>query len=485
MEMATPIKPLAMDTATPTSLSPASSTGSPPDDTPLAIDPQSSPILRQVYVEGIPEQLGSNSSSPETSQQPKQDSHQKQSTPQHQPFCDTDSFDSLLSSLDEADQLSLADDESFYFTPLEEPPNDRMDRLRRELKLRSELLEYLARDHPPAYAEKLVAQEQVVQQMTIRAAQIKETERQRRRAERRGTTVAPKELFQPTLAVSPSKLFPLSYWDFEWYHGLPALASLLLACVAHAALYELVWAVVLVCLQPFLSYRIQTDDANRILDAGHQSAEDIGYGVVLVLGLLLARCSGLLFSFGNGHREIHTKHQFDSTWSQWLQNTRNGRRVKGFLDVLSFYLVFVAVMYFLGRFALCVDQRSTILENMPSNSNIRQTPLHSAKRNLAESCMAEEASSSSSSDSDDEEDPCDTFGDLDAFGNRIVWQGGHEDEAYLYEHLSASVYHQFFGHGYRAALFDLPHQLFFNFACSAMAIYTLRRYFGCSFWEDC
>ena len=129
----------------------------------------------------------------------------------------------------------------------------------------------------------------VVQQMTIRAAQIKETERQRRRAERRGRTVAPKELFQPTLAVSPSKLLPLSYWDFEWYHGLPALASLILACVAHAALYELVWAVVLACLHPFVNYRILIDNEDRILDSGHESIEDIGYGVVLVLGLVLAR----------------------------------------------------------------------------------------------------------------------------------------------------------------------------------------------------
>jgi len=113
--------------------------------------------------------------------------------------------------------------------------------------------------------------------------------------------------------------------------------------------------------------------------------------------------------------------------------------------------------------------------------------------------------SSSDSDSDDDDDKTDIIAnnnknqeiefvlsecddddheDEDDFGNPIIYAGGSEDEEYLYHHLSASAYHQFWGYGYRAALFDLPHQLLFNFCCSVVAMYALKRYFGCSIWED-
>jgi hypothetical protein len=169
---------------------------------------------------------------------------------------------------------------------------------------------------------------------------------------------------------------------------------------------------------------------------------------------------------------------WESPWAQWLKGTKKGRRVKGFLDVLSFYLCFVAVMYFMGRLARVFDQRSLILENMPSSISNNGSRLL-LKNTLLETCAIEPNDLSSSDDSDDEEEE-----DEDEFGNKIIWEFGQEDEAYLYQRLSASAYHQVFGQGYRAALFDLPHQLFYNLAFSAVAIYTLRRYFGCSFWDD-
>jgi hypothetical protein len=141
-EMATPHKPAQ----SPSSISPNSSSSTSLVETPEAADPSprsSFPQHHKVYLEGIPEQLGKQARQP----------------PQH--VLDNQSYDSLLTSLEEEDQLSLADEESFYFTPLEEAPVHRLDRVKRELKVRAELLDYVSQELPQAQQEELRAQEQV------------------------------------------------------------------------------------------------------------------------------------------------------------------------------------------------------------------------------------------------------------------------------------------------------------------------------------
>lgn len=513
--------------ATPTSTSPCSCSLPEHDgvdlDTPIAVEPspESSLVRHKVILEGIPRHMGSSCTPPLKAAVVA--AQQRARSPQRLSF-DNNSYDSLLSSLDEVDELSLEEDEdSFYFSPMEEPPLDRIERLKRELELRSELLQYLAKGQPAAYVEQLAVQEKAVQQMTLQTAQIKETERLRKRAERRrqrreslpnsfensaGNTptsaseseMAPKSLFPmpTTIPMSPLPVLSLSsYFDFERFHGFPATASFLLACVAHAALYELVLAMVLACIQPFLHCRQIRDDDDRIIDMGHQGVEDMCYLAVLSVGLLLARCSGLLFSFDETQNtEPHLDPtRIDGSWAQWLYQSKTGRRVKGCLDVLSFYLCFVAMMYFLGRFAFCVDQRESFFQHMPSsannstrtllpNPNFRETP-ETIGNGMCPLDMEDILLPSDSSEEDDGEDwdlpPC---GEIDDYGNDIVFDAGIEDEAYLFEKLSASAYQQFWGVGHRAAILGLPRQVLYNLTCSIVAICTLKRYFGCSFWKD-
>lgn len=512
--------------ATPTSLSPCSCSLPEHDgvdlDTPIAVDPEPESRVHKVILEGIPQHMGS-SSTPPTSKAAAAAAQKSASSPPRLSF-DNKSYDSLLSSLDEVDELSLEEDEdSFYFSPMEEPPLDRIERLKRELDLRRELLQYLAKGQPAAYVEQLAIQEQAVQQMTLQTAQIKESERLRRRSERRRqrreslpnsfensasntptstseSGMAPKSLFPmpSTMSMTPLPVLSLSsYWDFERFHALPAQASFLLACVAHAALYELVLAMVLACIQPFLHCRQIRDADDRIVDLGHQGVEDLCYAAVLFAGLVLARCSGLLFSFDETQ---NTKpHQdptrVDRSWAQWLHHSKMGRRVKGCLDVFSFYVCFVAMTYFLGKFAWCVDQRETFFQEMPSsannstrtllpNPNYRVTP-ETIGNGICPLDVEDILFPTDSSDDDDGEDwDLPQCGDIDDYGNRIIFDAGIEDEAYLFEKLSASAYQQFWGVGHRAAILGLPRQVLYNLTCSVVAIYTLKRYFGCSFWED-
>lgn len=662
-------------------------------DTPAAAEP--SPLAfsenKVVYLEGIPEHLGRQRRQEQQQQQHQNEAttqepteNNKQPSPPPPAGFDDHSLESVLSSLEDAEAVSL--DESYYFTPVEQKPLSRIGKLQRELQLRSELLGYLSIGQPAAHIEALAQEEATVAEWTLACAVQREADRAQRKLERRRLrqlqkqeqqdkndvnessndetspapplstpnqnfigrrptaqeAVKPKSLFEPSptkpqqqlqqhqvsvedaatppLAEAPSSdhssstppssrapatvapttiasaiptLSLFSYWQFEWYHGLPAVVSLLLTCVAHAALYELILAVVLAGMQPFLSYRILTDIDDNILEAAPGSArvEDICYGVVLAVGLAIARASGLLFSFSKANeddddgeengsdkaadddskdnedkdkaasssssptpitiepaaetitspKERHLDpRRIDSRWAKWMYYSKAGRVVKGMLDIVGFYLCFVAIMYFLGRFSLCVDQSDSILAGMPSYAHQQQhdalesalqlSPssnrdatfsIHRAmdvdgtcpsnvKDILLPSMMedanddSESSSSSSSSDDDDSDDETEDNGDnqqqlfyhewdlpecgdedqVDDHGNDIIYESGHEDEAYLFQHLSASTYHQFFGHGYRAAMFDLPHQLFFNLAWSVVAIYTLKRYFGCSFWED-
>ena len=630
-------------------------------DTPLAVEPSPAPTSafeKVIYLEGIPEHVGQHHRQKESScrNNQRQTSLQQQEQllyPPPPPDFDDHSLDSVLSSLEDAEAISL--DESYYFTPVEEKPTSRISKVKLELQLRSELLEYLVKGQPPSFVEQLMREEATVQEWTLACAEQRDHERAQRRMERRRQrqmqqqqehqekspvpsptgephseaigrrptaqeAVIPKSLVfgpsptksakeRPTDPLSPPNmsmataetatynntpsqqgrqptLSLYSYWDFEKHHGIPAVLSLILSCVAHVAIYELVLAVVLAAMQPFLHYRLLHDSEDNILEApdGSVWVENVCYGIVLLAGLVISRMSGLLFSFskkdsegadqddsdsddGNNNQEDNDggdtpsnetppvvispseRHldprRVDREWSTWMHYNKTGRFVKGIMDIMGFYLCFVAVMYFLGRFALVFDQRASILEGMPSNiqrtmgidnqhrqcailpsnslapmdlpffdmhvtwtasvdAHTGTCPSHVSNvllPGMKETGGNFESSSSSSSSDDDEDDsddeeegkrqvgrwdlpPCGDALEEDAFGNDIIEDLGSEDEAYLFQRFSASTYHQFFGHGYRAAMFDLPHQFFYNLACSVVAIYTLKRYFGCSFWED-
>lgn len=332
----------------------------------------------------------------------------------------------------------------------------------------------------------------------------------------------------------------MEWLSFERYNAVPALICLLLSCLAHAALYELCLTIVMtLVIQPFVQYRVLTDSEDRILEQSVHNlhVEDGCYWLVFVVAVFIARISGLLYSYmGDEYApEPGQPNRIDQKWSYWLHYTKRGRRVKGFLDVTAFYLSFVATMYFLNRFAVLVDQRDELVQHMPSNNNYnilvdnnnhhRHHPLNSANEgHIASTMMTEQQGSTfidgfcpahwkdillpmdrendtiiwdisdciiiAENDNDDEENEReDESNDEDdnngvaALQDHFIYECGQEDEAYLYDKLSASAYHQFWGYGYRAALFDLPHLLLFNAALSVMAIYTLKKYFGCSFWE--
>jgi len=507
-----------------------------------------------VYLEGIPEHLHS---------------HRQQSPalPKAPTGFDDQSLESIMSSLEDAELISL-DDDSYYFTPCEERPCTRMEKLKRELNLRSELLEYLNKGQSAEFAGRLVKEEEMVQAWTLQCAQEKEDKRKQQKAERRRQrhlkkqqearclsdsaissasnnmnnnwpshtdrrptaqeAMAPRSLFdassinsrqhseQETSATTPVASSHLTssatrwsvYWSFEWHYGMPALVSFLLNCVTHAALYELVLSIVMRVQQPWLDYRVLVDDNNdSLLEPNPENihVEDLCYGIVLVLGLILARASGLLFSFSkqgdqsddddereedrvgsssqsNDHVRMYCPEEchldprrIDRQWAQWTRFNKKGRLVKGLLDVVAFYLCFVSVMYFLGRVSLCFDQRSSILEGLPSRQFSRLKDSEDEEHYDGVSTLSYYEWDSSRCRGESYED---------SQGNAIVFESGPEDEAYLFEKLSTSAYQQFWGRGYRAAMFDLKHQLSFNFACCVISMYTLRRYFGCSFWED-
>ena len=441
-------------------------------DTPVAVEPslnlESASFEKIIYLEGIPEHLGHHRECQTSQQSTHQHQHKEATYPPPPSDFDDYSLDSMLSSLDEAEELSL--DESYYFTPIEEKPINRVSKVKVELQLRSELLEYLVKGQPPSYVEQLMREEATVQEWTLACAEQRDYERTQRRMERRrqrqslqqeeqgnpvtGPLVNPSQernfsgrrptaqesVVPKSLVFGPSPTKPLSqqttgasatpsnvplsknyspsmasmeqlkdydqhqkqpslysYWDFEKYHGIPAVLSLVLSCVAHVAMYELVLAVALRAMQPFLQYRLLFDGEDNILEAtdGNIWVENVGYGVVLSVGLVISRMSGLLFSFSKRERETDEEEsdsddgdkngkkrtrvtvlknetppfvtnfserhldprRVDREWSQWMHYNKTGRCVKGIMDVIGFYLCFVAIMYFLGRFAPYLERR--------------------------------------------------------------------------------------------------------------------------------
>lgn len=164
--------------------------------------------------------------------------------------------------------------------------------------------------------------------------------------------------------VEVSKKQLVSKWrthlQFEFKYSIPGIGALLLYCLAHASTYELVSNVV---------YEIVESDTQII-----PINKTVVYTTLLLTGCCIARCTGLIWDFVGPIQfrsvkfDLHNRLRLQM-WDAKLLHILNDRIpfvVKGILDTLAFYLIYISMAHYISRLAVFCDQRSDILSKMPS-----------------------------------------------------------------------------------------------------------------------
>lgn len=260
---------------------------------------------------------------------------------------------------------------------------------------------------------------------------------------------------------------------FEVQHSLRGVVAMILYCVAHAATYELV---------SNLAYEA-VEKAPDYQDAKTSSQPWGLYTAMLILGCLLARVSGNVWNYASplNYKQVklvyHNRIRLgakDARFLHWVQ--QKGEGLLGAINLVSFYLCYIAVFFFVGQVAMLCDQRQDILSNLPST--LYQQRIAASEGNALDwMCPAEDydwaedswlAANNTVEKEEQSGIPLDTF--------------GPEDDLYFFKALSRNSYDNFFGQDYETPLFDSTHQILFFASVAAMAIYTLKSCLGYSFW---
>jgi hypothetical protein len=256
--------------------------------------------------------------------------------------------------------------------------------------------------------------------------------------------------------LSPPKISWKEAWQFEVQHSLPGVAAMTLYCVAHAATYEFV--------------------SNLAYGAVEWAPDEPGkyskpwglYTAMLLLGCVLARFSGTVWYFSTPlayqrvklvyHNRIRLGAK-DARCLHWLQ--QHCQEILGMVNLVSYYLCYIAVVFFVGQFAMLCDQREDILAGLPSTLYRKALGGESAPSQLLEQNVSARLVPLESDD-------------LAIFGP--------EDDLYFFRTLSSNSYDNFFGQDYETALFDSTHHILFFASLAAAVIFTLKASLGYSFW---
>ena len=263
-------------------------------------------------------------------------------------------------------------------------------------------------------------------------------------------------------------------WNFELRQSLPGAVAMLLYCIAHASTYELV---------SNLAYEAVERGPGEDGTYGHPWRL---YSVMLILGCLLARFSGLVWNFAGPlayervkliyHNRIRLGAR-DARWLHWLND--RGDDAVGAVHLVAFYLCYISVVFFVGQLAMRFDQREDILGQLPSllyKNKLAAIVEGAANVNVSDNHMAGAFLRNGSAGIGD-------WVSLNCLEGREELEiFGPEDDLYFFRTLSKNSYDHFFGQEFETALFDSTHQIFFYATLDATTIFALKRYLGFSFW---
>jgi hypothetical protein len=268
--------------------------------------------------------------------------------------------------------------------------------------------------------------------------------------------------------------------EFEVQQSLPGIGALILYCVAHVSTYEVVTNLV------YQVVYAQGDDPT--------DAKTRVFVVILALGCLLARFSGLVWEFVCNKAYSRVKWIYhnrlwcgamDAKALYWLQDKEPlGEFSVGCLQTIAYFMCYIAVTHFVSALAVHFDQRDEIISQLPSTL-YGQALKGMAKNTVLLTCPALDHSPNALFGSSNQTPPpfswdplaCHDYShadEMEAFGP--------EDDFFLYGHLSRNSYEHFFGIGYEAPLFDSLHYMRFYAALAMTTIVTLKVCFKFSFW---
>lgn len=261
---------------------------------------------------------------------------------------------------------------------------------------------------------------------------------------------------------------------FEFYHTIPGLATLVLYCLAHLSIYELLNNV-------FLEATKYTENQRLVYTAT--------FGVCLFLSRLTGGIWGWVKddTYAAVKFDMHNRLRLRELDARILRWFRRHSVIKCVVDIIALYLCFMTVSYFLqyGVIPTILDARDEVLNSLPSSSH------DFCKTRLQEILGDGISVSCSNIDLSEYKDENACFDD----SNTIVEGGPYcydsvelaealteEDEQYVLSKISVSSYYAFIGDG-RAAL-TRPGSLILFFATTTLlSIGALFWCFEFQFWD--
>lgn len=143
---------------------------------------------------------------------------------------------------------------------------------------------------------------------------------------------------------------------FEFYHTSGGFVTLVLYCLAHISLYELVSNIFLECTR----YT--------------QQSQQVVYSAVFAFALILSRLSGGIFAWVGEDTytsikfDVHNRLRLGDVDVLIMRWFRRHRAIKHTCDIVSLYLCFMSVSYFVQYWMVTtlLDARDDILSRLPS-----------------------------------------------------------------------------------------------------------------------
>eukprot|EP00563_Minutocellus_polymorphus_P007413 CAMPEP_0181032738 /NCGR_PEP_ID=MMETSP1070-20121207/6893_1 /TAXON_ID=265543 /ORGANISM="Minutocellus polymorphus, Strain NH13" /LENGTH=492 /DNA_ID=CAMNT_0023110137 /DNA_START=150 /DNA_END=1625 /DNA_ORIENTATION=+ len=390
---------------------------------------------------------------------------------------------SVLSSDDDGDD----NDGRCHSSDNDEDLTDLEDRMKRKFAGRDKLLKTIARKNKGnrAYVDFLRRNEADVRAEAMKILEEKKQMQKRRRKQRRENNnnsasiegCAVGDSTKCTKSPSPSpftKAMVARLVRFEFYHTSGGFVTLFLYCFAHISVYELMSNIFLECTRHT------------------QQSQQMVYTLVLVFALILSRLSGGIFvwvaedTYASVKFDVHNRLRladFDVLILRWF---RRHPAIKYASDIVSLYLCFMSVSYFLQYWVLptLLDTRDEILSSLPSMQfDFCRTRLQEMLGDgLSSSCSSidlsefiEERVCFDDSNTVSESGPY--CYDATELGKVLT----EEDWEFFAREVSVSSMYSFVGDS-QTALTRPAGVIFFYAACAAFSITFLAKFYKFRFW---
>lgn len=255
--------------------------------------------------------------------------------------------------------------------------------------------------------------------------------------------------------------------QFERFHTLPGVTTLIAYAVAHCSCYE------------FFYY------CHLLITLSVQNRHAL-YAATFFIGVLLTRISGSVWNWLSCDRyegakfDMHNKIRLGHKDAKILRWIRKRKYIRIFLDVAGVYLIFIAITYVLNDillYAIC-DVKEDIRPNLPSYKSGIDAWAYTA---LGGSDAVRSTSNEYTSDIfGSKSDQC--FADSSFQYQEVKSAAEEADAEYLYESLSLLSYFSLFGWENPPIVTQQCHLLFTLFNSLFSVSYLF--YVGVGFWDD-